>query len=159
VSHIIAIFTFADGAQGVLSGILRGAGKQSYGAAINFVSYYCLALPLAWHLTFYTSMGVAGLMTGISTAVSSQSIIFLSLLWFQRESMFSSVLDSQEKQQQDLSPRSKATGLEKQIELGEWDSAMDESSHSMIPHHHNSDSDCEVDDIESMRVVDDSDGI
>lgn len=28
VSHIIAIFTFADGTQGVLSGIFRGAGKQ-----------------------------------------------------------------------------------------------------------------------------------
>jgi multidrug resistance protein, MATE family len=154
VSHIIAIFTFADGAQGVLSGILRGAGKQSYGAAINFVSYYCLGLPLAWHLTFYTSMGVAGLMMGMALAASFQSIVYLLLIWYLPR-VFSSILDSQEKQQQDLSPRSKTSGLEKQIELGEWDSAMDESSHSMIPHHHNSDSDCEVDDIESMRVVDD----
>jgi multidrug resistance protein, MATE family len=153
VSHIIAIFTFADGAQGVLSGIYRGAGKQFYGAVVNFLSYYCLGLPLAWHLTFHTSMGVAGLMTGIASAVISQTVIFLSILCFRQDTLFASV----------LSP-SELTGEGKKqphqfVELGEWSDEMDQSSHSMLPHnaHHDSDDDDEdpdvVDDIEASRRV------
>jgi multidrug resistance protein, MATE family len=125
VSHIIAIFTFADGAQGVLSGIYRGAGKQFYGAVVNFLSYYCLGLPLAWHLTFHTSMGVAGLMTGIASAVISQTVIFLSILCFRQDTLFASVLSPSELTSE---------GKKQFVELGEWSDEMDQSSHSMLAH-------------------------
>jgi multidrug resistance protein, MATE family len=148
VSHILAIFTFADGAQGVLSGIIRGAGKQFYGAVVNFLSYYCLGLPLSWYLTFHTSLGMVGLMIGLSVAVSLQSMIYLFYLCYLPDRILSSV----------LSP-SELTGEGKKqphqfVELGEWSDEMDQSSHSMLPHnaHHDSDDD---DDDEDPDVADD----
>lgn len=78
----LAIFIMMDGLQGVCSGILRGAGKQSFGAVLGFLTYYFLGLPMAWFLTFNCKFGVSGLVIGISTGACVQTIVLLSLITF-----------------------------------------------------------------------------
>jgi multidrug resistance protein, MATE family len=144
VSHILAIFTFADGAQGVLSAIIRGAGKQYYGALVNFLSYYCLGLPLSWYLTFHTSLGIIGLMIGLSVAVSLQCFIYLFYLCYLPDQLLASVLSSSGDGKEGDSDG------KQMIELGEWDDEIDQSCHSMLPHNAHGDCvDANEDDIES----------
>ena len=47
--------------QGVGVSIARGTGRQTFGAAIIFVSYYVFALPIGAPLMFATSLGLAGM--------------------------------------------------------------------------------------------------
>ena len=49
----VALFQIADGLNGSCGGSLRGMGRQHIGAAVNIVSYYCLALPLGIYLAFH----------------------------------------------------------------------------------------------------------
>lgn len=49
----VALFQIADGLNGSCGGSLRGMGKQHVGAAVNIVSYYCIALPLGIWLAFH----------------------------------------------------------------------------------------------------------
>lgn len=46
--------------QGACSGVLRGIGKQKFGAILNAVSYYGMGLPLAVVLLFVARIGVIG---------------------------------------------------------------------------------------------------
>ena len=64
----VALFQIADGLNNSCGGSLRGMGRQHIGAAVNVVSYYCLALPLgiwmAWH-----GWGLQGLWWGNCAAL------------------------------------------------------------------------------------------
>lgn len=73
----LALFMLMDGIQGVSSGILRGAGKQTFGAILGFFTYYTLGLPMAWFLTFKCKLGVSGLLCGISTGAFVQTVVLL----------------------------------------------------------------------------------
>lgn len=46
--------------QGTSSGVLRGIGKQKFGAILNAVSYYGVGLPLGAVLLFVARIGVIG---------------------------------------------------------------------------------------------------
>lgn len=141
ISHLVTLFTFADGTQAICSGILRGTGNQLYGAIINAVSYYLIALPLAWRLTFHTSLGVAGLMTGISSAVVLQSVIILGMLFLQPNKIFVSILNHDNYDDNNNSKSSNisnSNNLKKEYrnnDENEYDESMDLSSHSMLHHH------------------------
>lgn len=50
--------------QVVVSGVLRGSGMQSVGAAVMVMSHMVVGLPLALWLGFTRKMGVLGLCTG-----------------------------------------------------------------------------------------------
>lgn len=63
VLPFVALFQIADGLNGSCGGSLRGTGRQHIGAIINFVSYYCVALPLGIHLAFH-GWGLEGLWVG-----------------------------------------------------------------------------------------------
>lgn len=63
VLPFVALFQVADGLNGSCGGSLRGMGKQYLGAAVNIVSYYCIALPLGIHLAFH-GWGLRGLWVG-----------------------------------------------------------------------------------------------
>ena len=76
----LSIFCFFDAVQGVLGGILRGSGKQMVGAAANIIAFYVIGLPLAYHFCFHTSMGIPGLMLGLSGGVIFQDIVLLFLI-------------------------------------------------------------------------------
>jgi len=47
--------------QGVGVSIARGTGRQTLGAAIVFISYYVVALPIGVPLMFATFLGLAGI--------------------------------------------------------------------------------------------------
>lgn len=70
---LMAVEIFIDGAQAVSSGVLRGAGKQDLGAAVNIGAYYLLALPIAWYLCFIRGYEVLGLMIGVCVGVFTQT--------------------------------------------------------------------------------------
>lgn len=76
----LALFTVSDAMQGISSGILRGTGRQHFGALVNISTYYLVGLPLAWYLCFHTALGVRGLLLGIAGAVVLQTAIFLTLI-------------------------------------------------------------------------------
>jgi len=75
---ITAAFVLLDGMCGVSAGILRGSGKQYFGAIINFWAYYPFGIPFAFFLTFKLHLDIQGLMVGIGTANALQSLIFLA---------------------------------------------------------------------------------
>ncbi|KAK6608006.1 MATE efflux family protein [Botrytis cinerea] len=63
VMPYVALFQIADGLNGSCGGSLRGMGRQHVGAVVNFVSYYCGALPLGIWLAFH-GWGLGGLWVG-----------------------------------------------------------------------------------------------
>ncbi|XP_064021983.1 multidrug and toxin extrusion protein 2-like isoform X2 [Pogoniulus pusillus] len=56
--------------QGACSGVLRGIGKQKFGAILNAVGYYGVGLPLAAVLLFVARIGVIGLWLGMLACVA-----------------------------------------------------------------------------------------
>ncbi|KAK7314618.1 hypothetical protein VNO77_33145 [Canavalia gladiata] len=73
---ILAISTFLDGVQSVLSGIARGSGWQKIGAFVNLGSFYCVGVPSAVVLAFVLHMKAKGLWLGIVFAFIVQVIFF-----------------------------------------------------------------------------------
>jgi hypothetical protein len=76
----LSAFCFVDAIQGVISGILRGAGKQAVGAIFNIIAFYVIGLPLAYFFCFKTSFGINGLMLGLAFGVIFQDIVCLYLI-------------------------------------------------------------------------------
>lgn len=58
--------------QGVISGALRGAGKQILGAVTNFICYYIVGLPIGICLALLGNLGVMGMWIGIGIADTLQ---------------------------------------------------------------------------------------
>jgi putative MATE family efflux protein len=116
-SHVVALFTFADGLQGVLSGILRGCGKQSYGALTNFISYYAIGLPLAWALCFHSSLGVVGLMAGIAVGITVQAAVLLLVLVWKKDECFRRLENTAESDNSIALPDKDLDEQEGQVEL------------------------------------------
>ena len=52
--------------QVVISGILKGSGRQYIGAIVNFVAYYIIGIPLAVVIGFKTHLGVIGIWIGMT---------------------------------------------------------------------------------------------
>ena len=73
----ISPFMISDGFQSVLSNILRGAGKQTYGAIINIVAFLTIGLITAWFLGFFMEWELNGLLLGIVAGSVSQSTFLL----------------------------------------------------------------------------------
>ncbi|KAK7271207.1 hypothetical protein RJT34_26915 [Clitoria ternatea] len=73
---ILAISSFLDGIQSVLSGIARGAGWQKIGAFVNLGSFYFVGVPSAVVLAFVLHMKGKGLWLGILFAFIMQVILF-----------------------------------------------------------------------------------
>ncbi|XP_022134851.1 protein DETOXIFICATION 16-like isoform X2 [Momordica charantia] len=71
---IIALSSFLDGLQCVLSGIARGCGWQKIGAYVNLGSYYLVGIPSAVLLAFVLHVGGKGLWFGIICALFVQTL-------------------------------------------------------------------------------------
>ena len=52
----------------MISGALRGAGKQVLGAVTNFICYYVIGLPIGICLALLANFGVVGMWIGIGIA-------------------------------------------------------------------------------------------
>ncbi|XP_022965029.1 protein DETOXIFICATION 16-like [Cucurbita moschata] len=70
---IVAVSSFLDGLQCVLSGIARGCGWQKIGAFVNLGSYYIVGIPSAVFLAFLLHIGGRGLWFGIILALIFQA--------------------------------------------------------------------------------------
>ncbi|XP_067651615.1 multidrug and toxin extrusion protein 1-like [Haliotis asinina] len=77
---MIALFHLFDAMQGVCSGVLRGLGKQLFGASMNFISYYVIALPVGALLMFKTSLQLEGMWSALVLSVFLQSLAFLTMI-------------------------------------------------------------------------------
>ncbi|XP_038880135.1 protein DETOXIFICATION 16-like isoform X2 [Benincasa hispida] len=71
---LIAVSSFLDGLQCVLSGIARGCGWQKIGAYVNLGSYYLVGIPSAVLLAFVLQVGGKGLWLGIICALAVQTV-------------------------------------------------------------------------------------
>ncbi|KAL8191502.1 hypothetical protein R6Q57_028233 [Mikania cordata] len=68
-----------DGIQSVLSGAVRGSGRQKIGAIVNLGAYYLIGIPLAVLFAFVLHLGGKGLWFGIIAALLAQAL-FLFIL-------------------------------------------------------------------------------
>ncbi|KAM4750166.1 multidrug and toxin extrusion protein 1-like [Anableps anableps] len=83
VADVMLIFCFmhvCDATAGVAAGVLRGAGKQLVGALFNIVGFYFIGFPIGASLMFAANMGITGLWTGLTIAVSLQAFFFITFL-------------------------------------------------------------------------------
>ena len=62
---LVALVIVVDGAQGVLTGALRGAADVWPPMAIHVTSFWLVLVPVAWLLAFPFGYGVAGLLGGV----------------------------------------------------------------------------------------------
>ena len=51
--------------QGALGGVLRGSGRHFIGAIVNFISFYCIGLPIGISLALVKCTGTQGLWIGL----------------------------------------------------------------------------------------------
>jgi MATE family multidrug resistance protein len=77
---LAALFQLFDGAQGVATGALRGAGNTRVTAIAHGVGYWGLGLPLGYWLCFGAGWGAPGLWTGLSFALIVIGIA-LAMVW------------------------------------------------------------------------------
>ena len=84
----LPIFVVGDGLQCIGGAILRGAGKQSVGALLNFISFYIVGLPMSWIFCFKLDYGVCGLLMGMSCANYCQIVAQLYLIYFCSDYIF-----------------------------------------------------------------------
>ena len=68
---LVSLFAVFDGVQGVSSGILRGVGHQTIGAASNLIAYYLIGLPVGVFLTFYVKINLFGLWIGLTGGLAT----------------------------------------------------------------------------------------
>ncbi|NXH14111.1 S47A1 protein, partial [Bucco capensis] len=70
VIPVYVVFHLFEAVCGACSGVLRGVGKQKFGAILNAVGYYGVGLPLAAVLLFVARIGVIGLWLSMLVCVS-----------------------------------------------------------------------------------------
>ncbi|KAF3452820.1 hypothetical protein FNV43_RR03253 [Rhamnella rubrinervis] len=71
---LISVSHFFDGIQSVLSGTIRGCGRQKIGAYINLAAYYLIGAPISILLAFLYHIGGKGLWIGITVALFVQAL-------------------------------------------------------------------------------------
>ncbi|KAK3156631.1 hypothetical protein QOZ80_2AG0109810 [Eleusine coracana subsp. coracana] len=76
---VLAVQILIDGLQSILSGIIRGCGRQKLGAIINLVSYYVVGIPAAFLFAFVCHIGGMGLWFGLLCGVTVQIFLLLSI--------------------------------------------------------------------------------
>ncbi|KAL6877618.1 hypothetical protein ACP4OV_012833 [Aristida adscensionis] len=79
---ILAVTILFDSLQCVLSGVIRGCGRQKAGAYINLGSYYLAGIPAAFVFAFVYHLGGMGLWFGISWGLVVQVLMLLSIALF-----------------------------------------------------------------------------
>ncbi len=76
---VLASIIVVDGLNSVISGTLRGAGRQRLGAIVNGVGC-ALAVPAAWLLGSSAGLGAAGLWAGVFIGAALQLVVLMSVL-------------------------------------------------------------------------------
>ncbi|XP_003929339.1 multidrug and toxin extrusion protein 2 isoform X2 [Saimiri boliviensis] len=77
VLPVYSVFHLFEAVCCVYGGVLRGTGKQAFGAAVNAITYYVIGLPLGILLTFVVRMRIMGLWLGMLACVSLATAAFV----------------------------------------------------------------------------------
>ncbi|KAH7293571.1 hypothetical protein KP509_28G031300 [Ceratopteris richardii] len=77
--QLLAVSSFLDSNQAILSGVARGCGWQLLGALVNLSAFYIVALPVGACLGFLTPLEARGLWIGVICGPVVQ-IIFLGFM-------------------------------------------------------------------------------
>jgi multidrug resistance protein, MATE family len=72
---LVAVVVVVDGAQGVLTGALRGAADVWRPMAIHVASFWLVLLPAAWILAFPLGLGVEGLLGGVVAGLAAAALL------------------------------------------------------------------------------------
>uniref|UniRef100_A0A8B9YV62 Multidrug and toxin extrusion protein n=1 Tax=Buteo japonicus TaxID=224669 RepID=A0A8B9YV62_9AVES len=80
VIPVYVVFHLFEAMCGACSGVLRGIGKQKFGAILNAVSYYGVGLPLGAVLLFVARIGVIGLWLSMLICVSILCTCFITYI-------------------------------------------------------------------------------
>ncbi|XP_019401277.1 PREDICTED: multidrug and toxin extrusion protein 1 isoform X1 [Crocodylus porosus] len=76
VMLLFAPFHLFDAMAATCGGVLRGTGKQKFGAIANAIGYYAIGFPLGISLMFAAKLGVLGLWVGLIVCIALQAISF-----------------------------------------------------------------------------------
>lgn len=74
---VCAVMQFFDCLAAISHGLLRGTGKQEFGGYANLVSYYVVALPLAFGTAFGLGWKLEGLWFGVTAGLALVSSVEL----------------------------------------------------------------------------------
>jgi multidrug resistance protein, MATE family len=77
---LLCLMSFIDSAQGIMSGAVRGLGRQMAAVVYVFGSYYLIGLPVALICAFYLDCGLKGLWYGMIVAVFIQALSFAGVI-------------------------------------------------------------------------------
>ncbi|GIL44098.1 hypothetical protein Vafri_1641 [Volvox africanus] len=77
----VAASAVGDGLVAVLGGVLRGCGRQTWGAVLNLVGYWLVGCPLAVLLGFREHLDVLGFWCGLAAATSLQAVILVVVVY------------------------------------------------------------------------------
>ena len=77
---IYVAFVLFDGIQVALSGTMKGIGKQNAATVGLVISYYFIALPLIWYLSFKLDWKVEGIWSGFLVGIISLLVIYFIVL-------------------------------------------------------------------------------
>ena len=80
VLNIYFIFILIDGIQVVLSGTLKGIGKQTAAAIGLFICFYVITIPLIYYFAFHLDMKVSGIWYGFLCGVFLLFLVYLGLI-------------------------------------------------------------------------------
>ncbi|WCJ26721.1 MATE efflux family protein [Euphorbia peplus] len=77
IMPLLAVTSFLDSIQSVLSGVVRGCGSQKIGAYVNLGSFYLVGIPSSVVLDFVVHLQTKGLWLGIMSAFLVQGVLLL----------------------------------------------------------------------------------
>ncbi|KFP78270.1 Multidrug and toxin extrusion protein 1, partial [Acanthisitta chloris] len=80
VIPVYVVFHLFEAMCGTCSGVLRGIGKQKFGAILNAVSYYGVGMPLTGVLLFVAKIGVIGLWLSMLASVFILCTCFITYI-------------------------------------------------------------------------------
>ncbi|KAL1299536.1 hypothetical protein HN51_044088 [Arachis hypogaea] len=81
ITPLLAISILLDAVQGVLSGVIRGCGRQHLAAYVNLVTFYLIGLPISCLLGFKTNLQFKGLWIGLICGLVCQTGALLFFTW------------------------------------------------------------------------------
>ena len=64
----------------MISGVIRGAGHQLWGAAATFIAFYLVGLPIGISLALATDLGVVGMWVGLLCGSVTHAAIYIVIL-------------------------------------------------------------------------------
>ncbi len=73
---VLALFQVVDALQLIYSSATRGLADVRVPAALTFISYFMVSLPLSWYLTFRAEIGEWGIWWGFPAGLGAAAILF-----------------------------------------------------------------------------------